>query len=81
MKQSDSSQVYATRLLDISTMTKLLIESIGSDIVCMYEQFPLQNCYDGQWVHGMREGQGTFHYARSVERVFIMRTCTCIYRK
>ena len=27
-------------------------------------QYPLSNRYNGQWVEGVREGQGTFHYAR-----------------
>ena len=28
-------------------------------------QFPLCNRYVGEWRNGQREGQGTFHYARS----------------
>ena len=26
-------------------------------------QYPLRNAYDGDFVQGMREGQGTFYYA------------------
>ena len=49
-------------------MERSYMQVVCSDNVLSPSQFPLCNRYVGEWRDGQREGQGTFHYARSEGR-------------
>ena len=60
-----SHSVVQPKSLREACMECSYTQVVCSDNVLSSSQFPLCNRYVGEWRNGQREGQGTFHYARS----------------